>query len=73
MESGDDIVVEYQGADHAGEYLQRFGMGWSLVRIRPDPLLDYGKIGRHFTNLGVDITVCVRDTRIHQVKGPTHG
>lgn len=73
MNTGDDIVVEYQGADHAGEYLQKFGMGWSLVKIRPDPIMDYGRIGRHFKNVGVDITVCVRDSRIHLAKGSTNG
>lgn len=73
MHAGDDIVVDYQGAEHLGEYLQPFGGGWSLVRIRPDPLLDYGRIGRHFKNTDVDITVAVRNTRIQQVKGSTNG
>lgn len=68
MGAGDDIVVDYQGAEHDGEYVGKFGMGWSLVTIRPDPILDYGRIGRHFKNTKVDITVCVRDTRI-QPKG----
>lgn len=64
MVAGDDIVVDYQGAEHEGEYVGKFGVGWSLVRIRPDPILDYGRIGRHFKNTEFDITVCVRDTRI---------
>ena len=43
MNTGDDVVVDFEGGEFPGEVLRGEHSGYILCRIHTDPLWDYGR------------------------------
>ena len=61
LKPGDDVVVEFDGLEHAGVVEQLMGKGWLRCKIRIDSSADYGNIT---PRLGIESVVCVRETDV---------
>lgn len=62
---GDDVVVEFDGLEHAGVVEQCMGKGWLRCKIRIDSSADYGNMT---PRLGVESVVCVRETDVRHTE-----
>lgn len=62
MNPGDDVIVDFDGAEHAGEVITHRN-GWIRARILIDPLGDYGSITPRLAPIS---EVCVRDTHVRK-------
>jgi hypothetical protein len=65
LNPGDDVVVSFDGLEHAGVVEQKMGKGWLRCKIRIDGLADYGNIT---PRLGIESVVCVRETDVRHTE-----
>lgn len=57
---GDDVIVEFDGMDHAGEVLWQ-SRGWVTCTVHIDSSADYGRIT---PQLAPRSTVCVQEKKV---------
>jgi len=59
---GDDIIVDFDGAEHPGEVVTHRN-GWVRARILIDPVFDYGSITPRLAPIS---EVCVRESHVRK-------
>lgn len=66
FETGDDVLVEFDGWEHRGE-VKTHNNGWVTCKIHIDPDLDYGAQTPRLSPVSI---VCVREINVRHANQP---